>query len=110
MSTKITNKFLTVSFLALILFVVQTKAQNGEEEDIWGFLSVKLVRGFTASFLAILVSEIGDKTFFIAAIMSMVSVKKEISYCSLLRVESQFDIILEIRMRKKFSGDDLDTK
>lgn len=80
------HKLLTLTIFALVLFAVQTKAQDDEKEgDIWGILSVKFVRGFTASFLAILVSEIGDKTFFIAAIMSMVSVTKitfiVISYC-----------------------------
>jgi hypothetical protein len=74
MSQKLFNKFLTFPIIALLFFIVQVKAQNDDNEDIWGFLSVKFVRGFTASFMAILVSEIGDKTFFIAAIMSMVSV------------------------------------
>lgn len=74
----------TLALLLLLLTTITTttaqiKAEEGDEEDdnnddqFWSFLSVKFVRGFTASFMAILVSEIGDKTFFIAAIMSMVS-------------------------------------
>lgn len=70
------QKFLTVAALGLVLAAIHAKAEDNEEntdESFWSFLSVKFVRGFTASLTAILVSEIGDKTFFIAAIMSMVS-------------------------------------
>lgn len=71
------RKFLTLTALALVLTALQIKAEGGDsdnnDDQFWSFLSVKFVRGFTASFMAILVSEIGDKTFFIAAIMSMVS-------------------------------------
>lgn len=69
-----THKILTLTSLALVLFALHANAEEQpDDDDQWSFLSVKFVRGFTASLTAILVSEIGDKTFFIAAIMSMVS-------------------------------------
>lgn len=70
------QKILTVAALGLVLVVLQTNADDNEDstnDSMWSFDSVRFLRGFTASLTAILVSEIGDKTFFIAAIMSMVS-------------------------------------
>lgn len=42
-----------------------------DEEDIVDWVSVGFVHAFISSFSVIIVSEIGDKTFFIAAIMAM---------------------------------------
>lgn len=73
-----TQKILTLTSLALIIFTLNVNAEDESDNDgQWSFLDVKFVRGFTASLTAILVSEIGDKTFFIAAIMSMVRDKKK---------------------------------
>jgi Uncharacterized protein family UPF0016 len=90
------GNFLT-SALLLIVFVAQSVfadlAPNEDEEEVKPSPDLKkldesmttleppksgnlgFIHAFIASFSVIMVSEIGDKTFFIAAIMSMVSNK-----------------------------------
>lgn len=91
------NKFLTlvllsIVFLSQILFVFGDLApKEDEDENVKPPTDLKkidetvttleppktaslgFIHAFIASFSVIIVSEIGDKTFFIAAIMSMVS-------------------------------------
>ena len=87
-------KFLTIILLGVLLLVTQIKGDLAPNEDDDGTneksdLELKpsedgskaqtpktnlgFIHAFIASFSVIIVSEIGDKTFFIAAIMSMVS-------------------------------------
>lgn len=96
------RRFLTLSLLAIVLlsqfvYVLGDLAPNeDEDEDVKPPTDLKkpdeittsteppkpgsnmgFIHAFIASFSVIIVSEIGDKTFFIAAIMSMVR-----SHCS----------------------------
>lgn len=45
--------------------------QSSASSDSWGVSSIEFIHAFVASLSVIIVSELGDKTFFIAAIMSM---------------------------------------
>lgn len=90
------SKFMTLVTLAVVFFcqvafVFADLAPNEDEEDVKPPTDLKkpdesvttleppkgsnlgFIHAFIASFSVIIVSEIGDKTFFIAAIMSMVS-------------------------------------
>lgn len=82
---------LVVVFFCQIAFVFGDLAPNEDEDDVKPPVDLKkpeeilttleppkvsnlgFIHAFIASFSVIIVSEIGDKTFFIAAIMSMVS-------------------------------------
>lgn len=51
---------------------VPEKGLSTEDDDIWSKLNeIKFIRGYIAALSMIIVSELGDKTFFIAAIMAM---------------------------------------
>lgn len=91
------RRFLTLSLLAIVfvsqfVYVLGDLAPNeDEDDDVKPPIDLKrpvevlpteapkpasnlgFIHAFIASFSVIIVSEIGDKTFFIAAIMSMVS-------------------------------------
>lgn len=87
------NKFLTLLVLCASIYsvVCDLAPKEDEEEDVKPPTDLKkidelittleppktgslgFIHAFIASFSVIIVSEIGDKTFFIAAIMSMVS-------------------------------------
>lgn len=90
------RKFLTVILLGIILLTeiradlapkeddddsnndkidLEQKPSENEKEAEQPKMSMGFVHAFIASFSVIIVSEIGDKTFFIAAIMSMVRLK-----------------------------------
>ena len=85
-------KLLTLVLLVMIIFALQVAADlaPNEEEEIKPEIkktdetvttleppkpgsNLGFIHAFIASFSVIIVSEIGDKTFFIAAIMSMVN-------------------------------------
>lgn len=97
-SSILLNKFLTLALLSLVfvsqlIFVHGDLAPNEDDDDLKPPTDLKkpdelapstleppkpasnlgFIHAFIASFSVIIVSEIGDKTFFIAAIMSMVS-------------------------------------
>lgn len=94
MANSATNKFLTTALLGIVFisqisFVFCDLAPNEEEDEELKpvqktiddtittaephtISSLGFIHAFIASFSVIIVSEIGDKTFFIAAIMSMV--------------------------------------
>lgn len=90
---------LLVVFFCQVAFVFADLAPNEDEDDVKPPIDLKkpdesittleppakvsnlgFIHAFIASFSVIIVSEIGDKTFFIAAIMSMVS-----KHCLLIR-------------------------
>lgn len=94
------HRLLTLALL-LIIFALQIAADlapnEDEDEDVKPDLkkldetvttleppktgaSMGFIHAFIASFSVIIVSEIGDKTFFIAAIMSMVRKYKQHSF------------------------------
>jgi uncharacterized membrane protein len=83
------GRLLTVIFVYIIYLINFTKADlapNEEDDDSKAQIDLKtqsttaapsgintgFIHAFIAAFSVIIVSEIGDKTFFIAAIMSMV--------------------------------------
>lgn len=112
------NKFLTLAllsavFMIQIAFVFGDLAPKEDEDDdvkpptdlkkideIVTTLqppktSLGFIHAFIASFSVIMVSEIGDKTFFIAAIMSMVSKLQTFEFTDFIVINLLF-ILLEI--------------
>lgn len=115
------GKILTFVSLSLLLFAVQTScdlAPNEDDDDNEKPPIVKeqnlvnestteaptsnlgFVHAFIASFSVIIVSEIGDKTFFIAAIMSMVSQLMTFTY--LVQFSINIVMFLEISSVSSF--------
>lgn len=68
------------SFIVLLVYLycastnikahTHTHSQQANDETA-GFVDTSFLHGFVASLSVIIVSELGDKTFFIAAIMAM---------------------------------------
>lgn len=95
----LTLALLSIVFLSQVLFAFGDLAPNEDDEDVKPPTDLKkpddtmttleppkvsnlgFIHAFIASFSVIIVSEIGDKTFFIAAIMSMVTKNQNLILC-----------------------------
>ena len=62
--------------------VVSPSQETVDTEGVVEWVSVGFFHAFVASFSVIIVSEIGDKTFFIAAIMAMKYSRYMCIYCT----------------------------